>query len=172
MRFILIFSLFLLALPSQAVDITKVKAGLVCMNPAADGKPEGWVCHETRDILVTDQGRCTYNGASRHCSWYGFSFDYRADTDRTVLHCVAENSRPTSPGNPRGIIAENVTSSTFDIPLEGKQGHFFNPMYYVFAVREPDDAVVVDTMTCSHEGVVVFRNTFNLHLPMAPERTP
>jgi hypothetical protein len=172
MRFILILCLLLLATPVQAaVDIKNMKAGL-CMDPSPDAKADGWVCHETADIQVTDQGRCVYDGKTRHCTWVGIAFDYVADTGRTVLQCVSESSRPTSHGNPRGVVAENTRSNAFELPLEGRQGHFFNPMYYLFAVRAMDDSVLVDTMTCSHEGKVVFRNTFNVHFPTAPEGAP
>ena len=172
MRLIPLLFLLLPAIPAQALDIRNAKAGLICFNSSPEAKSAGWVCHETQDVHVTGQGRCVYDGQPRQCTWTGFEFDYVAETERTVLNCVSENSRPITHGNPREIIAENTRSNTFELPLEGRQGHFFNPMYYVLSLRAPDDRVLIDTLTCSHEGAVVFRNTFKVHFPTLSEGMP
>ncbi len=157
-----------LASPSEAaLEIDNFKSGLVCSDANPTHGADGWVCHQTQDILVTDQGRCVYDGVARRCTWFGFEFDYTASERGTKLQCVVETSQPMSPGNPSKVLARNVTTQSHEIELEGTSGNFANPMYYVFAVRPPATSKVVETFTCKSANVVVFEARYNLLFPQA-----
>src|SRR5687768_5008900 len=121
-----------ISLPCAAIEVANVRSGLVCNDASRSTAGGGWVCHETQDILVTDQGRCTYDGKQRPCTWIGFEFDYAHAGEGTKLQCVSESSAPTRTGNPQAELAVEVTSQPFELELAGASGHFFNPMYWVF----------------------------------------
>ena len=169
MRFLVALLLIAGVFPCSAVEISNFKAGLACTNTKITKDGAGWVCQQTQDILVTDQGSCVYNGKTKPCTWIGFEFDYKSSEENTKLQCVGETSLPSSPGNPREVLAQNVRSQSYELELPGKAGHFYNPMYYIFAVRSLDDSVVVDTLTCKANGVVLFQSKFNLHFPASTE---
>jgi hypothetical protein len=155
--------------PVSAIEIANFKSGLACSLAKPRQEADGWICHQTQDILVTDQGRCVYDGATKPCTWFGFEFDYTAHEDRTKLQCLVETSYPTSPGNPSKVLAKDVTSQSHEFELEGTKGHFFNPMYYIFAVRTPGRSTLVETMTCKAGNAVLFQAKFNLHFPEVGE---
>ncbi|GGA83215.1 hypothetical protein GCM10011521_21930 [Arenimonas soli] len=170
MRLACLLLLLAAAQPCTAFEISNFKAGLACTNTTLNDQ-SGWVCHETREIFVTDQGRCVYNGERRLCTWTGFEFDYRSDQDGVTLQCGTTLSKPATFGNPGEVLEEDTTSHAFELELSGKHGHFFNPMYYVFSLREPGTPPMVDTMTCRFDGEVVFTYTFNVHSPIAKPGT-
>ncbi|MGB0135234.1 hypothetical protein [Dokdonella sp.] len=153
----------------SAIEISNFKSGLACTNTTLSEHGRGWICHETQDVLVTDQGSCNYNGDTRLCTWYGFEFDFEASEELTKLECMGETSAPTSPGNPGGILASNVTSHPFEIELAGRKGHFYNPMYFVFKVGSGADTTMTNSFTCRADGAELFQARFNLHFPRIPE---
>ncbi len=169
MRLAIASLLILASSPAAAIEIANFKSGLVCSSPKSARVADGWICHETQDILVTDQSRCVYDGATKRCTWFGFEFDYTANEIGTKLQCQVETSHPTSPGNPSKVLAKDVTSQSHEFELEGANGHFFNPMYYVFAVTTPDRAKQAETFTCKTGNKVLFQAKFNLHFPEAAE---
>jgi hypothetical protein len=169
MRIAIASLLFFACTPAAAIEIHNFKSGLVCSDADGTQGADSWVCHQTKDILITDQGRCVYNRVERPCTWFGFEFDYTAGEGRTKLQCVVESSRPTSPGNPSKVLAKDVMSQSHEIELVGTSGHFANPMYYIFAVRSAPTSRVVETFTCKSDNAVVFQARFNLQFPETVE---
>lgn len=167
MRLLLASFLVLASSPVAAVEISNFKSGLVC-NAGKPGRDVvDWICQQTQDIPVTDQGRCVYDGVTRPCTWHGFEFDYSAKEPGTKLQCVAETSEPIANGNPREILAREATSHPFELELEGKTGHFINPMYHVFHVKPSGSAPLAETITCKAGDAVLFQAKFNIHFPQA-----
>jgi hypothetical protein len=164
MRSLVLASLLLgVSAPTHAVEVLNFKSGLACMG-SPTSKDDGWVCHETQDVLVTDQGRCVYDGETLPCTWIGFEFDYEGAGTGTRLQCTEETSEPTSSGNPDKELATHASSQQFELPLEGASGHYFNPMYWIFATRPGADDITV-SYTCQGNGAVLFQAKFNVHFP-------
>ena len=169
MRLVLALITILASFPSSAVEISNFKSGLACTNTKLTKDGDGWICQQTQEVLVTDQGSCVYDRATKPCTWFGFEFDYTSDEKTTKLHCLNETSRPTSPGNPHEVLAKSVTSQSYDFDLVGTSGHFYNPMYSVFAAGSPSDSLLVEKFTCRAGDVVLFQAIFNLHYPIVAE---
>ncbi len=165
MRLFLALVMIFTSFPSVAIEISNFKSGLACTKTELTKDSGGWICQQTHDIFVTDQGSCVYNGVTKPCTWIGFEFDYKLAEKATKLQCISETSEPTAPGNPNGVIAKNVKSQPYELELSGESGHFFNPMYYIFSLRLPSNSVLVDTYTCKADGKVLFQAKFNLHFP-------
>lgn len=154
--------------PATALKISNFRAGLACTNTDVREDTRGWICHVTEEILVTDQGRCRYNGEDRLCTWAGFEFDYRGAKPGIELECTTEQSRPTTFGNPAEEFARDSKRQEFTLPLEGSEGHFFNPQYFTFGIRPPSDEPLLSEGSCSFEGKEVFRYRFRTHFPSLP----
>ena len=155
--------------PAQAVEISNFRAGLACTNTSAGGDEKGWICHVTEDILVTDQGRCRYNGEDRLCTWVGFEFDYRGAQPGDELQCTVRQSQPTAFGNPSAELDEGATTQDFALPLEAREGHFYNPQYFTFSARPPEATLLVNTGRCAFKGKSVFEYTYRLRFPALPK---
>ena len=165
MKYVLVLLLVLVNAPVAAIEVTHFKSGLACTNSAPAPGRDGWICQPTQDVLVTDQGSCVYDGVTQACTWIGYEFDYAHAGKHTKLACVTETSKPTDLGNPGGVIAKQSTSQPFELELEGESGHFYNPMYFTFSVTRPEDSVLVDTVTCKADGMVLFQAKYTLHFP-------
>lgn len=159
----------LLAQTASAVEITNFRSGLACTNGALEEGAAGWICQPTEDILMTDQGQCIYNDETIRCTWFGFEFDYKSNTDETNLRCESETSIPTDSGNPEGILERGATSHRYELKLEGRNGHFFNPQYFGFQVRPADASVIVVNGSCRSDDADIFRYRFNLRFPTTPK---
>jgi hypothetical protein len=163
------------AVPADAVEISNHRAGLACMNSQLPGRSEaGWICQPTSEILVTDHGICVYNGEKKRCTWLGFEFDYSGASEGETLHCVSESSLPVDSGNPKGIVAEDITSESYEIPLQAGSGHVFNPQYFIFTARRlgADDAILEQRTRCGAGGETLFEHTFKVVFPLVPEPGP
>ena len=158
--------------PAQAVEVSNFRSGLACPNTSAGDNKNGWICHVTEDILVTDQGSCRYNGQDRPCTWVGFEFDYRGAKAGDELECVVKQSQPSAFGNPNEELAKNATSQQFSLPLEKGEGHFYNPQYFTFTARLPNATLVINTGRCSFKGKSLFEYTYRLRFPELPKRGP
>lgn len=171
MRAILILAL---ALPhyGQAVEVTNFRSGLACTNTSPEEGRSGWICHPTEEVLVTDQGHCTYNGEDRLCTWMGFEFDYANAAEGTELACHASQSMPGDFGNPEERQLKDATEQAFSLPLPAGDGHFFNPQYFVFAVRDPETALMEVRGHCAHAGVELFQWTYLVRFPQLPSAQP
>jgi hypothetical protein len=164
---ILVVVWLLLAVPAAAgaVEIRNFRSGLACTG-AATTQGDGWVCHDTQEVFVTDQGQCVYAGDTVPCTWIGFEFDYAGAGLDTRLQCTAETSEPTTSGNPGKEVARHRVSEDFELPLEGDSGHFFNPMYWIFETR-PGTHDITARYACRSGDATVFTATFHLHFPQA-----
>lgn len=154
----------LLSGSAAATEVTDFKAGLVCDS----GGENSWICLQTEDIQLTGQGRCVYNGDEEACTWYGFSFRYSKNKPGTELECEYERNIPASMGNPKEIVAENVSKGTYSLMLEEKEGTFFNPQYSVLALRQPGAPNDSIATRCSIDGKEVARFRFNIIRPEIP----
>lgn len=155
--------------PTSAVQITNFRSGLACTNSKSAANAKGWICQPTSDVFVTDQGTCVYNGMTEPCTWFGYEFDYSQSKEHSTLQCTSETSRPIDSGNPSGVLAKHVSSQQFELELDGESGHFYSPQYFVFAVTDPDDALLVAAITCRSEGSVLFQARYKVHFPIAPK---
>ena len=158
----------LTATPSGDLSISNFRSGLACTRTAPAEDREGWICQPTELILITDQGDCVYDGRKEMCTWHGFEFDYSASRPGVKLQCVSHADVPADDGSPTGVKARAVTSSSYELELPKKSGHFFNPQYHVFQARPLDNADRVEETECSHDGVVVFKMRFHFHFPTLP----
>jgi hypothetical protein len=156
--------------PAHAVEISNFRSGLACTNSPTGDAAEGWICHDTEEVLVTDLGRCEYDGRILPCTWVGFEFDYRNARPGDRLECTLEQSQPTAFGNPQEQLSEPTTSQDFVLPLDKPEGHFYNSQYFTFAVRAGDKARLLTTGRCRFEGKVVFEYTYRLQFPKPPEQ--
>lgn len=144
----------------NAVVVTNVRVGVVC------GKGESRrVCFETKDIQITNESTCVYNGSTVPCTWYGYSFDYKSSLPDMVLQCEYFTSEPFDEGNPREIIARNTTHGNFEMKLPGVSGHFFNPQYTAVADSTILGRIDEDKQICSYKGTKLFEVNYRLHFP-------
>lgn len=155
--------------PSRAVEIENFKSGLACVNTRITEGGSAWVCQETEDVLITDQGKCVFDSKEKPCTWYGFEFDYRTPGKETALACEGKYSEPMTSGNPKDITSRNTTSDKFELNLVREQGHFSNPMYSIFRAVSPGNEIVTETITCSFGGKVLFIANYKLRFPTFPK---
>ena len=169
----LVLILAALAGPAGAVEISNFRSGLTCLGTAPDGR-SGWVCQPTEKVLVTDHGTCRYDREDQPCTWIGFEFDYQRAIPGAELHCVVTQSAPGVFGNPEEKSAEATTEQQFELPLESTDGHFFNPQYFLFAVRPAGSNTLDVDGRCSFEGKELFRYRYQLLFPeaMTPQPAP
>ncbi len=146
------FVLVLASSHAMGLDISNFKSGLAC----TDSKTFGWICHETEEIHITGQGRCTWNGEEKACTWHGFQFDYSGNTKDTIIECEYESSAMLNEGNPDEVIADNVDKGSYSFSVDGEEGHFFNPQYFIFAVQPINSSRLYSETTCSVSGKHVF----------------
>ena len=168
MRAILLTTIALLPLACSASDleISNFRSGLACTNSTQVEGRNGWICHPTELILVTDQGSCVFNKEKRLCTWYGFEFDYRSVEKGTKLHCTSTMSEPGNSGNPRGLVKKDSASDTYELELPEKEGHFYNPQYIAFNLQAAaDDDFLIDT-TCKNQDSIVFAYKLRLRFPL------
>ena len=154
--------------PSHALEISNFRSGLACTNTATRDDTSGWICHVTEDILVTDQGTCNYNGKDMPCTWIGFEFDYRGAKSGDKLECSVKQSEPTAFGNPKEQLSAGATKQDFSIPLEKKEGHFYNPQYFTYATSPSGKDVLFNTGRCSFSGKVLFEYKYRIRFPTLP----
>ena len=163
-----------LAHESSAIEVQNFRAGLVCearldIEGSDVGLPVGWICFETEAIYMTGQGRCVYDRQEKHCSWYGFEFDYKGATEGDEIQCRSTSTLPTDIGNPSAEKAEDTTTYEYSLVLPAGDGHFYNPQYSVFS---PGGVELADTdeTVCSFEGKELFRFRFTIIYPSLTEK--
>jgi hypothetical protein len=151
--------------PARGVEITGFRSGLACPASPQPSGANGWICHVTEDILLTDQGECLYANEPMRCTWVGFEFDYRGAKQGDKLDCIEETSRPTTHGNPEAEIAKDKTAQPFSIPLEAGSGHLYNPQYFIYETHAPGDAPLQIEVACTIGGKPAIAYTMRIHYP-------
>lgn len=162
MRLPLIAPLLVAPLPVAAIEASNVRTGLICSGtPSPRGDSGGWVCQPTTtEVLVTGQGRYTFDGRRLPCTWVGVEFDYRGARDGQALQCTSQTSEPVTDGNPGGIAGENVGSTSYGITLDPGDGHYF-PQYILYRMHDSVDGEDMRQATpCSADGRVLFEREF------------
>lgn len=145
-----------------AIEITDFKFGLVC--PNADSNV-GWVCHETKDILITGQGQCVFDGNKVPCTWYGFSFNYANARASDVIRCTYTMSQPVTMGNPTGIVSRETNEGKYEFSVPVGAGSFFNPQYSVFAIEKRGRETQQEHTECRINGKPAFSFDANFIFP-------
>ncbi len=163
------------SIDTAALEIDNFRAGLVCdlELELRDGRtmPVGWICVETETIQVTGQGRCIWAGEEKHCTWYGFEFDYTGATEEDEIVCKRTSTKPMTEGNPDGINKQGVTESEYTISVPPGDGHFFNPQYSLLSYFGPSGREASSETACFFEDEEVFRFRFNTIFPGVTEKT-
>ena len=158
--------LFALVFESRtiATEIDNFAFGLVC----TDDSTFAWVCFETRDVHVTGQGRCVYDNNLYPCTWFGFEFDYSGAEPGDTIEGTSTSNRPINTGNPNETIAENTSTTEFQLTLDLIEGHFYNGQYSVLTVNAPP---LEEEITCSLKGEQLLKFSYRvLYPPLDPER--
>ena len=132
---------------SHAIEIDNFKSGLVCGDPNVSA----WVCHEAEKIYITGQGKCTYNGESKPCTWHGFEFDYKNHKKGDVINCIYKTTHAASIGNPKEIIGKDLTEKEFELTVPYGSGYFFNPQYSILATFPPESHIRKEGVACFFE---------------------
>ena len=140
----LLILIILFSATASAVEIENFKSGLAC----TDGETFGWICHEVEKIYVTGQGKCTYNGEVKPCTWHGYEFDYKGITDDTAIECKVSSSYPINLGNPNEVTDNDIQEASYVLPVPVGDGHFFNPQYAVLAVPDGPPYVRAEKTEC------------------------
>jgi hypothetical protein len=145
-----------------AIEVTNFKFGLVCPNAESD---VGWVCHQVKNIPITGQGQCVFDGKRVPCTWYGFSFNYTDAHASDVFQCTHTTSQPTTYGNPSGVLSKG-TSGKYEFTVSEGEGKFFNPQYAVFAVERKGKEIESEHTECSVNGKSAFSFDVNYIFPV------
>ena len=159
---LLILSIALFSKGVLAIEIADFKFGLVCPNAKAS---VGWVCHEAKDIQITGQGKCVFDGKNLPCTWYGFSFHYSDAKTGDAIQCAYTTSQPVVMGNPTGVTGKETNSGKYELTIPEGSGTFFNPQYSVFVVEKRGGENRQDHTECSVDGKPVFSFDANLIYP-------
>ncbi|MEO1622045.1 MAG: hypothetical protein AAFU53_13570 [Cyanobacteria bacterium J06632_3] len=151
--------------PALALEIENFRFGLVC----TDNESFSWLCFETEEIFVTGQGRCTWVGTEYPCTWYGYEFDYTGAEPGDLVTCVVTSNFPATTGNPREVVAENVTTSQYEFGLDVGDGSFYNPQYTLFQVS-PVKSYYEETV-CSLADTELYRFRMTTYMPTSVPET-
>jgi hypothetical protein len=161
MRSIIFTTILVLSLNTAALEVRNFKSGPAC----TDNESFGWICHNTKDIYITGQGSCTWNGETKPCSWYGFEFDYSGNKEEVSIQCSYVMSESGSEGNPNEVIREKSNSGSYEIKLTKENGHFYNPQYTLLSSQVKEKALVKSDTICTVNGSTVFEFGYNFHFP-------
>lgn len=124
------------------------------------------VCFQAEDVLITGEGRCTYDRRSVPCTWYGYSFEYELPKREATLECSWSSTDQANVGTPDAEGHTDVSQGHYELKLEGQHGFFFNPQYSVFpSQRKHVGKVVQIRNSCSLEDRVGFEVVFKLRYP-------
>ncbi|MEP6342398.1 MAG: hypothetical protein ABJ275_03710 [Maricaulaceae bacterium] len=155
---------------ADGLIIENLKTGLVCPLPLWNNiEPEKYktnICHETSTIMITGQGICTYKNEQRPCTWYGFEFDYKNAKPNHKLSCISKTEYTADFGNPEKIVAEDVNQINFELKLDDKNGHFFNPQYTVFNRVSKANSIETHEISCFDGSSEVFKIKERLIYPV------
>ena len=148
---------------ASALEVSNFKSGPAC----TDNESFGWICHNTKDVYVTGQSKCTWNGESKPCTWYGFEFDYSGNKKGATIDCKYQMSELGSEGNPNEVIKTKSNSGSYSLTLKEESGHFYNPQYMLLSTQPREKALLKSNTICSLEGATIFEFGFNVNFPIS-----
>ena len=151
---------------AKEIEISNFKSGLACTRSTQVDGGSGWICQPTELILVTDQGHCVFDKQDRLCTWVGFEFDYVATKKGSKLQCSSTSSKPSLNGNPDASAATLSSVDEFEIELPDRQGHFYNPQYFVMNLQSATDEDLTMDTKCLSGDEVAFEFRFRVHFPL------
>lgn len=162
--------------PSLALEIQNFKFGLVCeleveLESAEIDLPVEWICFETETVYITGQGRCVYDRQDKHCTWYGYEFDYTGAVEGDEIFCRSASVLLGNLGTPKGIDEEGVTAHEWSYSLPPGDGHHYNPQYTVFGIQDETERVDSDQTVCTYNGKELYRFQFTKVFPAVTEKT-
>lgn len=161
--------------PGFALEIQNFRSGLVCeleLEISDDVRlPVEWICFETETVYITGQGRCVWNREDKHCTWYGFEFDYTDAVEGDEILCKSTSALPGNLGSPTGIDEEDVTVSEWSYSLPPGDGHHYNPQYSVFGMQDEAETVNSGETVCTLDGKELYRFRFTKIYPALRQKT-
>ena len=162
MRLLMMLLAILVSSNTFSAEITNFTSGPSC----TDAKNFGWICHHSKEVIVTGQGTCEWNGESKPCTWHGFEFDYKNNEKNTKVECTYKTSHPMSEGNFDGVRNKESDSGEFSFLLNDESGHFYNPQFYILSIQEKEKSIVRTETNCSINGAPAFSYEINAHFPV------
>ena len=161
--------------PTFALEVQNFKFGLVCeleieLEPGEVGLPVEWVCFETETVYITGQGRCVYDRQDKHCTWYGYEFDYTGAVQGDEIFCRSTSSLPGNLGTPKGVDEEGVTNHEWSYALPPGDGHHYNPQYTVFGLQDEIETLDSNETVCTHNGQELYRFQYSKVFPALTEK--
>ncbi|WP_375205150.1 hypothetical protein [Hyphococcus sp.] len=155
---------------AEAIEIKNFKSGLACPDASSDSATNPkHICLEVTTVHITGQGRCSYDGIKRPCTWFGFEFDYSGATANDVLSCVVATNEAVNYGTPDSADARALKSYEYELPLEDKNGHIFNPQYAILQYLSENTAIMDEKTVCSVDDQQVIQFEFRFVYPVLIE---
>ncbi len=146
--------------PVHALEIQNFRSGLVCeleYEMSDLDWPIEWICFETETVYITGQGRCVWDGEDKHCTWYGYEFDYTGATGEEEITCSMTSELPFNEGSPAGVSDKNITNAEWSYSLEPGDGHHYKPNYSVFGPQDEYESLNTTSTTCSLDGKELYQ---------------
>ena len=161
--------------PGFALEIQNFRSGLVCeleldLSDDVD-LPVEWICFETETVYITGQGRCVYNREDKHCTWYGYEFNYTGAAEGDEISCTSTSVLPRNLGTPKGVDKEDVTQTEWSFSLPAGDGHHYNPQYSVFGYQDETETVDSNETVCTFDDNELFRFRFTKIFPALREKS-
>lgn len=147
-------------MPPGGLELSNFRSGRVCTRP--DGTQE--VCEDLVDLVIDGSDRCSFDGKTVRCNWFGWEFDYEGADPAIPIQCDWERSMPADEGNRDGIRARNTTSGTSELLLPATSGHFISPGFQNHSpAAGRARAVVFVSFDCSYAGAPLFEIEYRFH---------
>ena len=140
---------------ARDVAVSNIRVGL--MREGTDGS---WrIYSQGNTFPLRPNGSCDVEGKTQECMWYGVEFDYTPAAAKLTLQCTATFNKPTDIFDPVEESVPKTDTTTFEIPLEGSNGHMAMP---AAVFRQPDDtpAPWKADIKCGHGGRELLQYTF------------
>lgn len=138
--------------------ITNFVHGRICRYE--DGFEE--ICRRESDIRIEGKETCVWVGEERPCTWYGVQFDYENKDPDVPVHCEWNRSQPVNDGNYDEVRARGVTRDEYDLPIDDATGHYYHPMYNLYAPVPMPWYVVTFDFRCTYAGEEILHAPFRL----------
>ncbi len=139
-------------------QIKNFKFGL--MKKAESG--EWYVYKEGNQLLLTINGKCTYNKKVKDCMWRGIEFNYAFENENTILTCEKLSSRASNYGNPEKVIEKHTKKYEFDLTLHDKKGRKTVPGYTVYSFNYEDNN---NAVKCYYKGELLIDYQYKIIAP-------
>lgn len=173
LSFVIALALPMLVSPAVALEITKFRSGLACLNPDPEifDFDQAGICVDTEVIPITGQSVCVFDGKRRPCTWHGFEFEFRNASGDVKITCSSKGSAPGTIGDSHGITAKDVISFEYVIELNGESGRYFNPQYSIFSNFMEKDVELTEETVCRAGKQKLFKFKSRIFYPAVRQPT-